>query len=118
MLCPRPLMLAAAISLSVPLAATRAQQALHPQTSVSHQGTSDSNLPKLIRPDGKLTSEAFHFTTKAYEREALRLVVEQANVVAKQLQLPESLPITEATLSRAFIVGYGMSLMHPRIIGN
>jgi hypothetical protein len=75
-------------------------------------------VPRLFRADGKLTHEAFNFTTKAYEREALRLVLQEANNVAKELQLPEKLPVTESNLSRAFIVGYGMSLMHPKMIGN
>ncbi len=80
--------------------------------------TNRSPVPNLFRPDGKLTSEAFRFTTKAYEREALRLVLEEANRVAKELDLPEEFPITETNLTRAFIVGYGMSHFGPRMIGN
>jgi hypothetical protein len=80
--------------------------------------TNNPKIPKMLRPDGKLTHEAFIFTTKAYEREALRLVIEEANKVAKELQLPEKLPITETNLTRAFIVGYGMSFLPPGMIGN
>jgi hypothetical protein len=80
--------------------------------------TNRSHVPNLFRPDGKLSSEAFRFTTKAYEREALRLVLEEANRVVKELGLPETFPIAETNLSRAFIVGYGLSHMPPRMIGN
>jgi len=58
------------------------------------------------------------FTTKAYEQEAFKLVLAEANRVARELNLPEKLPITESNLTRVFIVGYGMSLMHPKMIGN
>lgn len=73
---------------------------------------------RLIRPDGKLTPLGFRYTTAAYEREALRLVVREANAVALQLELPEHLPIKESDLMQSFIVRYGMSLMRPGIIGN
>lgn len=78
----------------------------------------DSTIPVLTNSNGQLTHEAYTFTTQAYNREALRLVLGEANRVAKALQLPEDLPITEASLTRRFIVGYGMSLGLPRGIGN
>ncbi|MGH7952084.1 MAG: hypothetical protein ACREFE_09220, partial [Limisphaerales bacterium] len=45
----------------------------------------------------------------AYENEALRLVLQEANQVAQVLQLPEELPITETNLVRYYISPYGMS---------
>lgn len=86
--------------------------------STNSATTNRSNIPDMLTPDGKLTHEAYHFTTKAYQREALRLVIEEANKVAKELQLPEKLPITETNLAGTFMVGYGMSFLPPGMIGN
>ena len=47
-------------------------------------------------------------TTPAYRKEALRLVLEEANKAAKELKLPEALPITEGNLIAHFI-------NHPRL---
>lgn len=46
---------------------------------------------------------SYFFTTEAYKREALRVLIEQANRVAKQLNLPEKLPITASNLIEVFI---------------
>jgi hypothetical protein len=43
------------------------------------------------------------FTTKAYQREAVRLMLEEANRVAKELSLPEQIPITESNLTEVYI---------------
>ncbi len=99
-------------------AAVLAAVAQDAQFETNAPTTNRSHVPNLFRPDGKLTSEAFRFTTRAYEREALHLVLEEANRVAKELDLPEKFPITETDLTRAFIVGYGLSHMPPRMIGN
>ena len=56
------------------------------------------------------------FTTDAYKREALRLVIREANQVAQELRLAEELPITESNLAGAFIPPYGMS-QFTKIIG-
>src|SRR5437773_7366863 len=58
-------------------------------------GTNRLVLPKFVDQTGRVTSEGTRFTTKAYEREALRLVIEEANRAASDLRLPEALPITE-----------------------
>jgi hypothetical protein len=47
--------------------------------------------------------EKLNFTTPAYQKEAVRLVIEEANHVAQQLNLQENLPITESNLVAAFI---------------
>ena len=54
-----------------------------------------------IRQDRRFATRVF--TTKAYQAEALRLVIQEANVVAKQLALPEELPITKSNIIKAFI---------------
>lgn len=45
----------------------------------------------------------WRFTTKAYEQEALRLFLEEANGVARELKLPEHLPITKNDLIEIYI---------------
>src|SRR5215831_694212 len=84
-------------------------------------GTGDTNrapVPGLYDPNGRATSKGSRFTTKAYNQEALRLVIEEANKAAKDLRLPEELPITEDKLTHSFILGYGQSLAHRGAIGN
>lgn len=58
------------------------------------------------------------FTTDAYNREAFKLVLQEANCVAQELQLPEKLPITEQDAVDRFVVRYGMSEVYPRMIGS
>ncbi|HEY1662601.1 MAG TPA: hypothetical protein VGI03_09300 [Verrucomicrobiae bacterium] len=55
------------------------------------------------------------FTTDAYRKEAVQLVIREANQVAKALQLPENLPITESNLTSFYISPYGISLFKKRI---
>lgn len=57
------------------------------------------------------------YTTEAYNREALRLVLAEANAVAAQLGLEESLPITERDLTFKHISPYSFTLMWPHGIG-
>ena len=47
--------------------------------------------------------ERLNFITPAYRKESLRLVIDEANRVAQELNLPEALPITESNLVEAFI---------------
>jgi hypothetical protein len=47
------------------------------------------------------------FTTRAYQNEALRLVIQEANKVAKEMNLPEALPITEDSLIHVYIGPFG-----------
>jgi len=80
--------------------------------------TNSSGLPILVRDNGRLLPGAISFTTRAYERAAFELLLSEANLVANELKLPGQFPITKTNLTRAFIVGYGMSLMPPKMIGN
>jgi hypothetical protein len=77
------------------------------------------SVPTNANATGNVTglSKAL-FSTEAYEREALRLIVKEANQAATELQLPEKLPITEKDLARVFITKYGMTENYPRVIGN
>jgi hypothetical protein len=67
------------------------------------------NIPPLFGPDGKPTVEGQRFSTRAYEREALRLVLQEANAVARDLQLPEQLPILPADLIYSLAIPFGRS---------
>jgi hypothetical protein len=77
----------------------------------------------MLRPDGfKMTSkqrfQALIFTTPGYRDEALRLVIEEANHVAQELNLPENLPITESKLVAAYISPPRMAQHLGGAIGN
>lgn len=57
------------------------------------------------------------FTTPAYQNEAIRLIIEEANRVAKELPLHETLPITKSNLVETFI-GPPSMMKRNRGIGN
>lgn len=72
--------------------------------SLSTQASTNS----LVSPDwSKMTSQqrvqALTFTTPAYRKDALQLIIEEANRVAQELNLPEQLPITQTNLLEAYI---------------
>jgi len=71
-------------------------------------------VPSPINPDGRFT-RAINFTTKAYQEAAFRLVVQEANMVARELGLPEDLPITESNLVGAFISPFGYAYVSKKI---
>jgi len=58
------------------------------------------------------------FTTPAYDKEALRLVIQEANSVAQELQLPEQLPITETNILASFITPFPMRRHARGAVGN
>jgi hypothetical protein len=71
-------------------------------------------VPRSVSSDGTVNVPIM-FTTKAFREEALRLIIQEANVVAKQLNLPEDLPITDADLSHFFITPFGDHYANKRI---
>lgn len=78
----------------------------------------DITLPKGF-PDPFGTSEQygphFHLTTAAYEKEARRLVLEEATKVATELGLPEELPLTESNIVQSFIPPFGFAYMNESV---
>ncbi|SRR6266545_7457156 len=66
--------------------------------------------PELNRKGGSFSTnrlnrfDAMSPVAEPYQREALKLVLQEANQVAKELVLPETLPITEHSLVRSFIL--------------
>jgi hypothetical protein len=71
-------------------------------------------VPSPIGPDGKYTS-AIMFTTPAYRDEAFRLVLQEANRVAKELSLPEKLPIEPSDLRDVYVSPFGFAYVEKKI---
>lgn len=71
-------------------------------------------VPRNVSPDGTI-DVPLTFTSEAYRNEALRLLVQEANLVAKQLNLAEDLPIMESTLDHFFITPFGDHYAKKRI---
>ena len=77
------------------------------------QDATGYGLTNLSKLSPKQRYEALTLITPAYRKEALRIVIEQANKIAYDLQLPEILPISQTNLAEAFIcrprlnVGFG-----------
>lgn len=65
--------------------------------------TNSPSQPDWSKMDSKERFHALVFTTAAYQKEALRLMIVGANRVARELQLPENMPITETNLLEAYI---------------
>ena len=61
------------------------------------------NNASLMGMTSKQRYESLMFTTPAYRKEALRLLVQEANKVAQELNLPEPLPIAETNLVKSYI---------------
>jgi hypothetical protein len=60
-----------------------------------------------VDTNGRVTFIDGQFTTRAYQDEAFRLVIEEANKVAREMQLSESQPITKSNLTDAYIGSFG-----------
>ncbi len=72
-------------------------------------------VPRWVDPDGKNVYLKSSFTSKAYHDEALRLVILEANEVAKELGLAEKLPIAKSDLKGAFISPFGYAYRKKKI---
>jgi len=77
-----------------------------------------NTIPQILDSDGKLIPGRSRFTTLAYQQEAFARVLQEANQVAKDMDLPEKLPIDPTNLTQVFIPEYGFSQLFPKIIGN
>ena len=71
-------------------------------------------VPKIILADGTVEVPMM-FTSKAYQREVYQLLIREANAVARQLALPEKLPITETDVVACFISPFGFDYAHQRL---
>lgn len=77
-----------------------------------------SSVPPAYNPDGTYFYWGEKFTTRAYQKAAFNLVLEEANKVAKELSLPEAPLITITNLTEVHITGYGRSRIGIKPIGN
>jgi hypothetical protein len=66
-------------------------------------------VPNPIGTDGKWTHDGMMFTTHAYQIEALRLLLQEANEVARQLKLPEKIPITKEDVRESYVAPFGIA---------
>ncbi len=73
-------------------------------------------VPRVLSTNGTVEFIDSTFTTHAYQEEALRLVLQEANKVAKELKL-EALSIAEENLTHVFISPFGFAYQF-KAIGN
>jgi hypothetical protein len=88
------------------------------QTRDSPYGKPDDlppGIPHAVDTNGNVFSIDPMFTTAAFQEEGLRLVIAEANAVAKDLRLSEPLPITRSNLSGAFIAPFGYTYIRKRL---
>jgi hypothetical protein len=98
--------------------ATQAQTRESPYGKDSPIGKPDTlppGVPRNLDPNGNLFHVEPMFTTPAYQDEALRLIIEEANRVAADLGLPESLPIVKTNLPQGFISPFGYAYIWSKI---
>jgi hypothetical protein len=75
-------------------------------------------VPPAYNSDGTYFYWGERFTTKAYQKAALNQVLEKANDAARELKLPEALPITVTNLAEVYISTYGRSRIGTEPIGS
>lgn len=74
-------------------------------------------VPRTVDTNGNVVYLDVTFTTKEYQQAAFNLVLQEANRVAREMQLPEHLPITESNITEAYISPFGSSY-RTKAIGN
>jgi hypothetical protein len=72
-------------------------------------------VPHAVDTNGNVFYVDPMFTTPAFQEEGLRFVLEEANRVARDLRLPEQLPITKSNLTHAFIAPFGYTYIRKRL---
>ena len=76
-----------------------------------------AGVPKVVDTNGTLQFIDRHFTTPAYQEEALHLIIREANNVAAALNLPEKLPIVVSNLTTFHVSPFGFAYGY-KMIGN
>ncbi len=69
----------------------------------AQDNTNSSSHIDWTKLNSKQRLQALTFTSPEYRKEALKLVIQEANRVAQELNLPEELPITESNLVETYI---------------
>lgn len=68
-------------------------------------------VPRQVDTNGRVVYIDGSFTTPAYQKAVLEKMIAEANQAAKDLQLPEDLPITKSNLVRAYAGQFGYNYM-------
>lgn len=77
-----------------------------------------NRIPEILDGNGRLIPGRIGITSAAYEQKAFAALLQEANQIANDLNLVESRPILQTNLTQVFLVGYGMSQLPPKMIGN
>jgi hypothetical protein len=72
-------------------------------------------VPRVVDTNGNVIFINRRFTTRQYQQAAIKLVLQEANTVAGELQLPEKLPIAESNLTEAIITPFGYNYINKKI---
>lgn len=72
-------------------------------------------VPRMVDTNGNVIYIDHNFTTSQYRQAAFKLVLQEANVVAKELQLQDELPITKSNLVEAVITPFGWNYSYKQI---
>jgi hypothetical protein len=72
-------------------------------------------VPSIVDTNGNVVYVRSSFTTKAFQSEALKLVIQEANQVARELNLPENLPITESNIIGSFVGPFGFTYAYKKV---
>jgi hypothetical protein len=72
-------------------------------------------VPRLVDTNGNVLDIPHKFTTGLYQDEALKLVLQEANQVAKELNFTNELPIAKSNLVEFHISPFGFSYANKMI---
>jgi hypothetical protein len=72
-------------------------------------------VPRVVQTNGTVLFIDSRFTTTAFQDEALSLVISEANKVANELHLAESMPITSTNIMRSYISPFGFAYKSKKI---
>jgi hypothetical protein len=95
------------VSLCVFLAAAHTWAADSARISATTRPELPAGVPRTVDTNGHIAFIDPTFSTPAYQAEVFRLVMQEANRVARELNLHEALPITVSNLTRAYISRFG-----------
>lgn len=69
-------------------------------------------VPRMVDTNGNVVWIDEKFTTRKYQKAAFKLVLQEVNQVAKELQLSGEYPIAESNLVEAIITPFGFNYIH------
>ena len=72
-------------------------------------------VPRVVDTNGNVIFVDTMFTTPAFQEAALRLVIAEANQVAKEMRLSENLPIMKTNLIHAFVGPFGFTYAYKKV---